>query len=156
MPSEQLIIYQVGVLPSHFYNVLADKDHSGFKSLVGTAMVLILLNSTVSWRSCGGRQKLTYLLIIVKPNNTKSTKSPTPWRSFLWFCCTWNLNLLTVLLFTRANSAECLPYHFPLCSALLLLRLQTYSTGKCISTFTFRWVFLDSAFYTVFYVTLKQ
>uniref|UniRef100_A0A8C4EXM7 ATP-binding cassette sub-family D member 4 n=1 Tax=Dicentrarchus labrax TaxID=13489 RepID=A0A8C4EXM7_DICLA len=41
--TEQLIIYQVGVLPSHFYNVLADKDYSGFRSLVGTAMV-----------SCGG------------------------------------------------------------------------------------------------------
>uniref|UniRef100_A0A8C4F084 ABC transmembrane type-1 domain-containing protein n=1 Tax=Dicentrarchus labrax TaxID=13489 RepID=A0A8C4F084_DICLA len=45
--TEQLIIYQVGVLPSHFYNVLADKDYSGFRSLVGTAMVLILLNSTL-------------------------------------------------------------------------------------------------------------
>uniref|UniRef100_A0A8C3AKG1 ATP-binding cassette, sub-family D (ALD), member 4 n=1 Tax=Cyclopterus lumpus TaxID=8103 RepID=A0A8C3AKG1_CYCLU len=44
--TEQLIIYQVGVLPSHFYSVLADKDYSGFQSLVGTAMVLILLNST--------------------------------------------------------------------------------------------------------------
>uniref|UniRef100_A0A671V3G4 ATP-binding cassette, sub-family D (ALD), member 4 n=1 Tax=Sparus aurata TaxID=8175 RepID=A0A671V3G4_SPAAU len=43
----QLIIYQVGVLPSRFYNVLADKDYSGFKSLVGTAMVLILINSTL-------------------------------------------------------------------------------------------------------------
>uniref|UniRef100_A0A7N8XWZ7 ATP-binding cassette, sub-family D (ALD), member 4 n=1 Tax=Mastacembelus armatus TaxID=205130 RepID=A0A7N8XWZ7_9TELE len=45
--TEQLIIYQVGVLPSHFYNVLADKDYSGFRSLVATAMVLILLNSTL-------------------------------------------------------------------------------------------------------------
>uniref|UniRef100_A0A671UYC5 ATP-binding cassette, sub-family D (ALD), member 4 n=1 Tax=Sparus aurata TaxID=8175 RepID=A0A671UYC5_SPAAU len=45
--TEQLIIYQVGVLPSRFYNVLADKDYSGFKSLVGTAMVLILINSTL-------------------------------------------------------------------------------------------------------------
>uniref|UniRef100_A0A3B3DXR1 ATP-binding cassette, sub-family D (ALD), member 4 n=1 Tax=Oryzias melastigma TaxID=30732 RepID=A0A3B3DXR1_ORYME len=43
----QLIIYQVGVLPSHFYNVLADKDSSGFRSLVGAAMVLIVLNSTL-------------------------------------------------------------------------------------------------------------
>uniref|UniRef100_A0A8C3AGJ8 ATP-binding cassette, sub-family D (ALD), member 4 n=1 Tax=Cyclopterus lumpus TaxID=8103 RepID=A0A8C3AGJ8_CYCLU len=41
--TEQLIIYQVGVLPSHFYSVLADKDYSGFQSLVGTAMVLIFL-----------------------------------------------------------------------------------------------------------------
>lgn len=47
-PPEQLIIYQVGVLPSHFYNVLGDKDYAGFKSLLGKAMVLILLNSTVS------------------------------------------------------------------------------------------------------------
>uniref|UniRef100_A0A669EWP6 ATP-binding cassette, sub-family D (ALD), member 4 n=1 Tax=Oreochromis niloticus TaxID=8128 RepID=A0A669EWP6_ORENI len=45
--AEQLIIYQVGVLPSHFYNVLADKNYSGFRSLVGTAMVLILFNSTL-------------------------------------------------------------------------------------------------------------
>ncbi|KAI3364320.1 hypothetical protein L3Q82_011120 [Scortum barcoo] len=45
--TEQLIIYQVGVLPSHFYNVLADKDYSGFRSLVGTAMMLILVNSTL-------------------------------------------------------------------------------------------------------------
>lgn len=45
--SEQLIIYQVGVLPSHFYNVLGDKDYAGFKSLLGKAMVLILLNSTL-------------------------------------------------------------------------------------------------------------
>uniref|UniRef100_A0A8D3BS93 ABC transmembrane type-1 domain-containing protein n=1 Tax=Scophthalmus maximus TaxID=52904 RepID=A0A8D3BS93_SCOMX len=43
----QLIIYQVGVLPSHFYNVLADKDYPSFRSLVGKAMVLILLNSTL-------------------------------------------------------------------------------------------------------------
>ncbi|KAM9704061.1 lysosomal cobalamin transporter ABCD4 isoform 2-T2 [Menidia menidia] len=45
--TEQLIIYQVGVLPSHFYHVLADKDISGFRNLMGTAMVLILLNSTL-------------------------------------------------------------------------------------------------------------
>ncbi|KAM3875109.1 lysosomal cobalamin transporter ABCD4-like [Diretmus argenteus] len=43
---EQLIIYQVGVLPSQFYKVLADKDYTGFKNLVGLAAVLILLNST--------------------------------------------------------------------------------------------------------------
>ncbi|XP_023258783.1 ATP-binding cassette sub-family D member 4 isoform X2 [Seriola lalandi dorsalis] len=45
--TEQLIIYQVGVLPSHFYNVLAEKDYSGFRRLVGKAMVLILINSTL-------------------------------------------------------------------------------------------------------------
>uniref|UniRef100_A0A665UQT1 ABC transmembrane type-1 domain-containing protein n=1 Tax=Echeneis naucrates TaxID=173247 RepID=A0A665UQT1_ECHNA len=45
--TEQLIIYQVGVLPSQFYNVLAEKDYSSFRSLVAKAMVLILLNSTM-------------------------------------------------------------------------------------------------------------
>lgn len=49
--TEQLIIYQVGVLPSFFYKVLGDKDYSGFKNLVGMAMVLILTNSTVSLRT---------------------------------------------------------------------------------------------------------
>ncbi|KAM3861190.1 lysosomal cobalamin transporter ABCD4-like [Diretmus argenteus] len=48
--TEQLIIYQVGVLPSQFYKVLADKDYTGFKNLVGLAAVLILLNSTL--KSC--------------------------------------------------------------------------------------------------------
>eukprot|EP00066_Takifugu_rubripes_P006744 XP_003971759.1 PREDICTED: ATP-binding cassette sub-family D member 4 [Takifugu rubripes] len=45
--TEQLIIYQVGVLPSRFYNVLADQDYSGFRSLVAKAMVLIIINSTL-------------------------------------------------------------------------------------------------------------
>uniref|UniRef100_A0A8C6WGM2 ATP-binding cassette, sub-family D (ALD), member 4 n=1 Tax=Neogobius melanostomus TaxID=47308 RepID=A0A8C6WGM2_9GOBI len=45
--TEQLIIYQVGILPSHFYNVLGDKDYPGFRSLIGKAMVLIILNSTL-------------------------------------------------------------------------------------------------------------
>ncbi|KAJ8356288.1 hypothetical protein SKAU_G00190820 [Synaphobranchus kaupii] len=44
---EQLIIYQVGVLPSKFYEVLADKNFGGFESLVKFAIVLILLNSTL-------------------------------------------------------------------------------------------------------------
>ncbi|KAJ8269905.1 hypothetical protein GJAV_G00108090 [Gymnothorax javanicus] len=44
---EQLVIYQVGVLPSKFYEVLADKDLSVFKSLVAVAVLLILLNSTL-------------------------------------------------------------------------------------------------------------
>ncbi|XP_064195670.1 ATP-binding cassette sub-family D member 4 [Anguilla rostrata] len=44
---EQLVIYQVGVLPSKFYEVLADKDFGGFKSLVKFAILLILLNSTL-------------------------------------------------------------------------------------------------------------
>ncbi|KAM4633388.1 lysosomal cobalamin transporter ABCD4 [Polymixia lowei] len=45
--TEQLIIYQVGILPSQFYRVLADKDYPGFRNLVGLAMVLILMNSTL-------------------------------------------------------------------------------------------------------------
>nr|XP_061806399.1 lysosomal cobalamin transporter ABCD4-like [Nerophis lumbriciformis] len=45
--AEQLIIYQVGVLPSRFYNVLADKDNEGFKSLLLTAGLVIILNSTL-------------------------------------------------------------------------------------------------------------
>ncbi|KAK0138443.1 ATP-binding cassette sub-family D member 4 [Merluccius polli] len=45
--TEQLIIYQVGVLPSQFYMVLADKDYAAFRSLVSLAVLLILLNSTL-------------------------------------------------------------------------------------------------------------
>ncbi|KAM9778653.1 ATP-binding cassette sub-family D member 4 isoform X1 [Syngnathus typhle] len=45
--AEQLIIYQVGILPSRFYNVLADKDNKSFKSLLLTAVLFIVLNSTL-------------------------------------------------------------------------------------------------------------
>lgn len=75
LSSEQLIIYQVGVLPSHFYNVLADKDYSSFRSLLSTAMMLIFLNSTVSWRSCGRWQKL---VTITAKEYQKSQRSKTP------------------------------------------------------------------------------
>ncbi|XP_048841780.1 ATP-binding cassette sub-family D member 4 isoform X1 [Brienomyrus brachyistius] len=42
---EQLIIYQVGVIPSKFYKVLASKDFPGFKGLLLFAGLLIVLNS---------------------------------------------------------------------------------------------------------------
>ncbi|XP_062324161.1 ATP-binding cassette sub-family D member 4 isoform X1 [Osmerus eperlanus] len=45
--TEQLIIYQVGVIPSQFYEVLSNKDYGGFRSLVGFAVLLILLNSSL-------------------------------------------------------------------------------------------------------------
>uniref|UniRef100_A0A8C7JJE3 ATP-binding cassette, sub-family D (ALD), member 4 n=1 Tax=Oncorhynchus kisutch TaxID=8019 RepID=A0A8C7JJE3_ONCKI len=44
---EQMIIYQVGVIPSQFYEALSDKDYGAFKNLAGLAFLLILLNSTL-------------------------------------------------------------------------------------------------------------
>ncbi|MBN3314553.1 ABCD4 protein, partial [Atractosteus spatula] len=44
---EQLIIYQVGILPSKYYKTLSDKDLEGFKSLSLVAVFLIVLNSTL-------------------------------------------------------------------------------------------------------------
>lgn len=46
--SEQLVIYQVGVIPSQFYKVLSEKDFDLFKSLALYAVQLILINSMVS------------------------------------------------------------------------------------------------------------
>jgi ATP-binding cassette subfamily D (ALD) protein 4 len=46
-PTEQLVIYQVGLIPSQFYGVLGNKDLDGFKPLTFLAVVLIVLNSTV-------------------------------------------------------------------------------------------------------------
>ncbi|XP_060031449.1 lysosomal cobalamin transporter ABCD4 isoform X2 [Erinaceus europaeus] len=42
---EQLVIYQVGLIPSQYYGVLGNKDLDGFKSLTFLAVVLIVLNS---------------------------------------------------------------------------------------------------------------
>ncbi|KAM5272870.1 lysosomal cobalamin transporter ABCD4 isoform 1-T1 [Ctenodactylus gundi] len=44
---EQLIIYQVGLIPSQYYGVLGSKDLDGFKTLTFLAVVLIILNSTL-------------------------------------------------------------------------------------------------------------
>ncbi|XP_061854431.1 lysosomal cobalamin transporter ABCD4 isoform X4 [Colius striatus] len=44
---EQLIIYQVGVIPSQYYEVLGNKDFSGFKTLTAVALTLIVVNSTL-------------------------------------------------------------------------------------------------------------
>lgn len=44
----QLVIYQVGLIPSQFYEVLSEKSYGKFKDLVVFAVLLILVNSTVS------------------------------------------------------------------------------------------------------------
>ncbi|XP_072786352.1 lysosomal cobalamin transporter ABCD4 isoform X5 [Taeniopygia guttata] len=44
---EQLVIYQVGVIPSQYYEVLGKKDFSGFKTLTAVAVTLIIVNSTL-------------------------------------------------------------------------------------------------------------
>ncbi|XP_023402128.1 lysosomal cobalamin transporter ABCD4 isoform X2 [Loxodonta africana] len=44
---EQLVIYQVGLIPSQYYRVLGNKDLDGFKSLTFLAVMLIVLNSTL-------------------------------------------------------------------------------------------------------------
>ncbi|KAK7123437.1 hypothetical protein R3I93_021761 [Phoxinus phoxinus] len=45
--SVQLVIYQVGLIPSQFYEVLSEKSYGKFKDLVGVAVLLILVNSTL-------------------------------------------------------------------------------------------------------------
>ncbi|XP_049626496.1 lysosomal cobalamin transporter ABCD4 isoform X1 [Suncus etruscus] len=42
---EQLVVYQVGLIPSQYYGVLGSKDLAGFKSLTLLAVTLIVLNS---------------------------------------------------------------------------------------------------------------
>ncbi|RMC00609.1 hypothetical protein DUI87_23226 [Hirundo rustica rustica] len=44
---EQLVIYQVGVIPSQYYEVLGNKNFSGFKTLTAVAVTLIIVNSTL-------------------------------------------------------------------------------------------------------------
>ncbi|XP_052041384.1 lysosomal cobalamin transporter ABCD4 isoform X1 [Apodemus sylvaticus] len=44
---EQLVIYQVGLIPSQYYGVLGNKDLDGFKALTFLAVGLIVLNSTL-------------------------------------------------------------------------------------------------------------
>ncbi|XP_078452302.1 lysosomal cobalamin transporter ABCD4 [Lampetra fluviatilis] len=46
----QLVIYQVGVIPSQFYEILGSKDFPKFKGLVAIAVILIAINSFL--KSC--------------------------------------------------------------------------------------------------------
>ncbi|CAJ0950786.1 unnamed protein product [Ranitomeya imitator] len=43
----QLVVYQVGILPSQFYGVLSDRDLGGFRQLVVLAVLLILAISVL-------------------------------------------------------------------------------------------------------------
>ncbi|CAH2328902.1 ATP-binding cassette sub-family D member 4 isoform X1 [Pelobates cultripes] len=43
--TRQLLVYQVGILPSQFYGILAEKDLPGFRSLAILALILIILSS---------------------------------------------------------------------------------------------------------------
>uniref|UniRef100_A0A673LY69 ATP-binding cassette sub-family D member 4-like n=1 Tax=Sinocyclocheilus rhinocerous TaxID=307959 RepID=A0A673LY69_9TELE len=43
----QLVIYQVGLIPSQFYEVLSEKNYGKLKNLVLFAVMLILINSTL-------------------------------------------------------------------------------------------------------------
>ncbi|TRY90219.1 hypothetical protein DNTS_005825 [Danionella cerebrum] len=43
--SVQLVIYQVGLIPSQFYQVLSEKSYRKFRDLVASAVFLILINS---------------------------------------------------------------------------------------------------------------
>uniref|UniRef100_A0A672L9B4 ABC transporter domain-containing protein n=1 Tax=Sinocyclocheilus grahami TaxID=75366 RepID=A0A672L9B4_SINGR len=45
--SVQLVIYQVGLIPSQFYVVLSEKNYGKLKNLVLFAVMLILINSTL-------------------------------------------------------------------------------------------------------------
>ncbi|KAM7108548.1 lysosomal cobalamin transporter ABCD4 isoform 2-T2 [Ciconia maguari] len=42
---EQLVVYQVGIIPSQYYEVLGNKDFSGFQTLTAVALTLIVVNS---------------------------------------------------------------------------------------------------------------
>ncbi|XP_075281664.1 lysosomal cobalamin transporter ABCD4 isoform X2 [Opisthocomus hoazin] len=44
---EQLAIYQVGLIPSRYYEVLGNKDLSGFKTLTAVCLALIVVSSTL-------------------------------------------------------------------------------------------------------------
>ncbi|XP_036448190.1 ATP-binding cassette sub-family D member 4 isoform X2 [Colossoma macropomum] len=43
----QLVIYQVGLIPSQFYSVLSQKNYGKFQELVSFAILLILINSVL-------------------------------------------------------------------------------------------------------------
>lgn len=45
---EQMLIYNTGLIPSRFYEVLGDRDNVGFKSVALSATLIIIGTSVVS------------------------------------------------------------------------------------------------------------
>lgn len=45
---EQMLIYNTGLIPSRFYEVLGDRDNVGFKSVALSATLIIIGTSLVS------------------------------------------------------------------------------------------------------------
>ncbi|XP_077036593.1 lysosomal cobalamin transporter ABCD4 isoform X1 [Agelaius phoeniceus] len=85
---EQLVIYQVGVIPSQYYEVLGNKDFSGFKTLTAVAVTLIIVNSTVrpeahvSWERKRKLLMAPGMILVIKDSSL-----PIPWvtTTNCWF-----------------------------------------------------------------------
>ncbi|GCB59836.1 hypothetical protein scyTo_0010995 [Scyliorhinus torazame] len=45
---EQLVVYQVGIVPSQYFKILGEKDLVGFRNITVVAICLIVANSVVS------------------------------------------------------------------------------------------------------------
>ena len=46
---EQMFVYNTGLIPSRFYEVLGDRDKDGFKSLLLNGFLVISGTAFVSW-----------------------------------------------------------------------------------------------------------
>ncbi|XP_072536373.1 lysosomal cobalamin transporter ABCD4 isoform X2 [Salminus brasiliensis] len=82
----QLVIYQVGLIPSQFYSVLSQKNYSKFQELVLFAILLILLNSVVK----SVEQYICSLLYV----SWRKSLTEDLHRGYFWGRCYYTLSVL--------------------------------------------------------------
>ena len=60
---EQIMVYNTGLIPSQFYEVLGDKDKLGFNHLLISSSLLILGTALVSWRNANFTFLISYSIM---------------------------------------------------------------------------------------------
>ncbi|XP_066539713.1 ATP-binding cassette sub-family D member 4 [Hoplias malabaricus] len=84
--SVQLVIYQVGLVPSQFYSVLSQKNYGRFRELVSFSVVLILINSILK----SMEQYICSLLYV----NWRKSLTEDLHRAYFWRRVYYTLNVL--------------------------------------------------------------
>ncbi|KAI4893349.1 hypothetical protein NFI96_024138 [Prochilodus magdalenae] len=82
----QLVIYQVGLIPSKFYSVLSEKNYGTFQELVSFAILLILLNSVLK----SVEQYISSLLYV----SWRKSLTEDLHRDYFWGRVYYTLNVL--------------------------------------------------------------
>uniref|UniRef100_A0A3B4DT95 ABC transporter domain-containing protein n=1 Tax=Pygocentrus nattereri TaxID=42514 RepID=A0A3B4DT95_PYGNA len=119
----QLVIYQVGLIPSQFYGVLSQKNYGKFQELVSFAILLILINSLKSVE-----QYICSLLYV----SWRESLTEDLHRDYFWGRVYYTLNVLR----KDIDNPNCLYQRISQDAERLCKQLSSMASRLVISPFT--------------------